>query len=445
MTVSRPKILAIDDTPANLMTLGAALEGEFELQFATSGPDGIALALEAPPDLILLDVMMPEVDGFETYRRLSALVALKEIPVVFITALDNFDSEVHGLTLGAADYITKPIHVNVARQRIRNLLERELWRKEVTLQRDSLRKLSVAVEQSPVSVAITGLDACLEYVNPRFTEITGYSEAEVLGKNPRMFQSGLTNHKTHLDLWDKLTHGQIWTGEFINRHKNGEVYWAGSQIAPVKDSAGLVTHYVALCSDISDRKAMEQKIRQLAFYDALTGLPNRRLLADRLSQGLATSKRSGCCGALMFLDLDNFKPLNDAHGHGVGDSLLIEVARRLTACVREVDTVARFGGDEFVVLLGELDTSLCEPMEQAHSVAEKIRASLATPYSLRVDRQDESPVVLVEHRCSASIGVVVFLGNEARQDEVLKWADAAMYQAKDAGRNSIRFYKELPA
>jgi PleD family two-component response regulator len=206
MTVLRARILAIDDTPVNLMTLGAVLEGEFELQFATSGPAGIALALKCPPDLILLDVMMPEVDGFETFKLLRARPALQHIPVVFVTALNDVDSEVTGLSLGAADYITKPINVAIARHRIRNLIEREQLRKEVQTQRDQLqeevalrkqsedmlRKLSVAVEQSPASIVITNLDASLEYVNPRFTEVTGYSSAEVLGKNPRVLQSGLT-------------------------------------------------------------------------------------------------------------------------------------------------------------------------------------------------------------------------------------------------------------
>jgi diguanylate cyclase (GGDEF)-like protein len=186
---------------------------------------------------------------------------------------------------------------------------------------------------------------------------------------------------------------------------------------------------------------MEEQVRQLAFYDELTGLPNRRLLGDRLRQTMAASKRSGLYGALMFLDLDNFKSLNDAHGHGVGDLLLVEVARRLAACVREVDTVARFGGDEFVVLLGELDMNREESTEQALGVAEKIRVSLNAPYEFRVEKSGDRSVV--EHHCSASIGAVVFARDQASQDEILKWADAAMYQAKDVGRNMIRF-DEMP-
>ena len=439
MSSYRARILAIDDTPANLLMLGAALESDYEIQFATSGQEGLALALRSPPDLILLDVMMPELDGFETFSRLSKQTTLRDIPVIFVTALDQAESEVAALRLGAADYITKPVKVTIARQRIHNLLEREQLRKEVLSQRDQLRKLSVAVEQSPAAVAIANLDACLEYVNRHFSEITGYSAAEAIGQNPRMLQSGLTHRSTYVDMWDKLTRGQIWKGELLNKRKNGEVYWQESQIAPIKDAHGAVTHYVAMFSDISDRKAMEDEVRQLGFHDSLTRLPNRRLLDDRLTLTMAGSKRSGSYCALMFIDLDNFKPLNDLHGHATGDLLLMEVARRLSTCVREVDTVARFGGDEFVVMLGELDTDRPLAIEQALVVAEKVRASLAARYELPMAAG--SPAV--QHQCSASIGVVIFGNDEVAHADVMRYADAAMYRAKEAGRNSIHLF-ELP-
>ena len=198
---------------------------------------------------------------------------------------------------------------------------------------------------------------------------------------------------------------------------------------------GFVTIYI----DITERKAMEETVRHLAFYDALTNLPNRRLLDDRLSLTMAASKRSGSYGALMFLDLDNFKPLNDVHGHVVGDLLLIEVAKRLKGCIRETDTVARFGGDEFVVMLNELNTDKDLSIRQAEVIAEKIRSRLGEPYLLSVKREGQAEAC-VEHLCTVSIGVSLFINHEASPDDMLKWADAAMYQAKDAGRNSIRFY-----
>jgi diguanylate cyclase (GGDEF)-like protein/PAS domain S-box-containing protein len=195
----------------------------------------------------------------------------------------------------------------------------------------------------------------------------------------------------------------------------------------------------AVVRNITARKKAEDQIRQLAYYDTLTRLPNRLMLNDRLKLAIAASKRSACYGALMFIDLDNFKPLNDTHGHAVGDLLLIEAANRLTNCVREVDTVARFGGDEFVVMLSDLETDKTASVTQAHIVAEKIRTALSEPYLLTI-KQEEKTDITVRHLCTASIGFVVFLNHECSQDDILKWADAAMYQAKEAGRNSIRFY-----
>lgn len=333
MTLDRIRILAIDDVPANLHTLGAALEGEFELQIATSGPAGIALALKNPPDLILLDVMMPEVDGFETFRRMAALPTLKHIPVVFVTALTDADSEATGLSLGGVDYITKPINVTIARHRIRNLVEREQLRKQLEVQRDQL------------------------------------------------------------------------------------------------------------ALEVARRTKSEERIREMAFHDELTGLPNRRMLNDRLTQAIALSKRNGLYSALMFLDLDNFKVLNDTHGHEVGDLLLIEVSKRLTDCVRATDTVARIGGDEFVVMLSELDADKAASMAQAWSVAEKIRIHLEAPYALTVAGEGEENQTVLHH-CSASIGVVVFLDNKSSKHELLKWADSTMYRAKQDGRNRVRFFGE---
>lgn len=185
---------------------------------------------------------------------------------------------------------------------------------------------------------------------------------------------------------------------------------------------------------------LNRHIQEMAFHDSLTQLPNRRLLNDRLIQSLAALKRSGRYGALMFVDLDNFKPLNDIHGHALGDLLLIEAAERLRKCVREVDTVARFGGDEFVVILSELDADKKESATQASIVAEKIRVTLSEPYVLKKDSTGKSEPS-VEHRCTSSIGLVIF-NHEASAEEILKRADMAMYQAKDAGRNVIRFDKE---
>jgi two-component system, sensor histidine kinase LadS len=195
-----------------------------------------------------------------------------------------------------------------------------------------------------------------------------------------------------------------------------------------------------LSEEVAERKKMEEQVRQLAFHDSLTNLPNRRLLLDRLEQTIAASKRKNSYAALIFLDLDNFKPLNDMHGHVVGDLLLMEAAKRLQNCVREIDTVARFGGDEFVVMLGDLGEDESESFTQARIVTEKILAAISGPYQFTLSHAQET-AANIEHYCTASIGVVVFTDHLGSPDDLIRWGDGAMYQAKMAGRNTIRFFE----
>lgn len=206
-----------------------------------------------------------------------------------------------------------------------------------------------------------------------------------------------------------------------------------------EDEIGVLARHLDRMLDALSRQ--EEKIRNLAFYDTLTKLPNRRLLLDRLGQVRSASKRSGRYAALMFIDLDNFKPLNDTHGHHVGDLLLVEVARRISNCVREQDTVSRFGGDEFIVMLNELTADKDSSRTQAGVVAEKIRSILAEPYLLTVTHPDKAEPCLVEHHCTSSIGVVLFINHENSEDDLIKWADMAMYQAKEGGRNRVHFFE----
>ena len=285
----------------------------------------------------------------------------------------------------------------------------------------------------------------ITYISPVDERLRGYRSDEVIGHHVfEMFtDEGIATVKKLMQRRQKSDlHGEQ-TGsipfEAQHRCKDGRLLWAEVLARPERDALGAITGYHGITREITERKTLQDKVRQMAFHDPLTGLANRRLLSDRLRQTLATGKRSGCHGALMFLDLDNFKPLNDTHGHVAGDLLLIEVAIRLKNCVREVDTVARIGGDEFVAMLGDLNPCHAMATKQALFVAEKMRQALAHPYLLTISR-DSVDDALVEHHCTASIGLVVFGGNTAGADDIVKQADIAMYAAKAAGRNLIRMH-----
>jgi diguanylate cyclase (GGDEF)-like protein/PAS domain S-box-containing protein len=290
-------------------------------------------------------------------------------------------------------------------------------------------------------VTITDANKTILRVNRAFTEITGYSAEEAVGQTPHLLSSGRHDLAFYETMWDSLVRTGSWQGEIWNRRKNGEEFPEWLSITAVKDSNGEVTNYVGTFADITDRKAAENEIAQLAFYDHLTGLPNRRLLLDRLRHALAGCARNGRYGALLFFDLDHFKVLNDTLGHDVGDQLLVEVASRLQSCVRQSDTVARLGGDEFVVVLEDLDGSDGEQLAamQAEALAVKAQAVLCQPYLLDISVNGEARGKR-SHHCSSSIGITLFDGMPVTVEELMKRADTAMYEAKALGRNTLRFF-----
>jgi len=305
--------------------------------------------------------------------------------------------------------------------------------------RKSKASMKAILDNSPYLSWLKDIDGRYVKVNKAYVDYTGLGDhRQIIGK---------TDH----DLWPKelaekyrADDAEVMTAQ---RQKNVEElsfdgkqkHWVETFKTPIIDEGGIVLGTVGFSRDITERKRAEEQIHSLAFYDTLTQLPNRRMLNDRIGQAMAASKRSGYYGALMFLDLDNFKPLNDVHGHEAGDLLLIQAAQRIVGCVRDVDSVARFGGDEFVVLLSELDADKAASVAHAGLVAEKIRIALAEPYQL-VRRGDGDTMTTVEHHCTSSIGVVLFMGYETNQEDIIKKADIAMYQAKGCGRNSICFY-----
>ena len=296
---------------------------------------------------------------------------------------------------------------------------------------ESSLRVAAAAFESQEGMLITDANNCIVRINQSFTEMSGYTAEEVIGQSPRMFASGRHDASFYAAMWQEINTSGSWQGEIWDRRKNGDVYPKWMTITAVKDSEGAVCNYIATHTDISDRKAAEEQIRNLAFYDPLTLLPNRRLLADRLQQALASSARSGREGAMLFIDLDNFKTLNDTPlGHDKGDLLLKEVARRMTRCIREGDTVARLGGDEFVVMLEDLSESSIDAAGHSENVAEKILAALNLPFDLAG----------LDYRSSCSVGIALFGAARNSSDELMKRADMAMYQAKAAGRNTLRFF-----
>jgi diguanylate cyclase (GGDEF)-like protein/PAS domain S-box-containing protein len=304
--------------------------------------------------------------------------------------------------------------------------------RDITERKKTEEELRIAATafESQESLMITDAGGVILRVNKAFTESTGYTAEEVLGQTPRLLKSGRHNADFYHAMWETLLHTGTWQGEIWDRRKNGEIYPKWLTISAVKGGDGVVTHYVGSHIDITERKATEEKILHLAFYDHLTDLPNRLLLLDRLKQALASSARSSRRGSLLFIDLDNFKNLNDTLGHDYGDMLLQQVTQRLKPCIREGDTVARLGGDEFVVMLLDLSEQPIEAATQTEAIGEKILATLNMPYQLGS----------YVHRCTASIGVTLFSGNQQATDELMKQADIAMYQAKKEGRNTLRFF-----
>ncbi|ESS74004.1 putative diguanylate cyclase [Methyloglobulus morosus KoM1] len=304
---------------------------------------------------------------------------------------------------------------------------------DITRQKHSEEQLRLAANtfESQQGIMITDKEAKILRVNKAFTQITGFSAVQVIGDNPRILKSGRHDQAFFEDYWRQLLTNDKFEGEIWNRRKNGEVYPEWQTVTAVRNNQGEVSHYVSVFSDITEKKDAENKIHNMAFYDPLTNLPNRRLLLDRFDHEIAIAKRYKQFGSVLYLDLDHFKILNDSQGHLVGDELLIQVAARLSEVLREEDTPARLGGDEFVVLLHANSESLSAAADHAMTVAEKIREQINAPFVLGQ----------YQHQIGTSIGIALFPGDQESPDGVLQQADTAMYRSKSSGRNAINFFQ----
>lgn len=547
----RASILVVDDVPTNLALLNSALGKEYRIQIATSGEEAITLASVESFELVLLDIMMPGLDGFQTLSRLREIPGFRKTPIIFLTASQDKEIEQAGLKLGAADFITKPFILEHIRLRIANLLERSELQKHLELALDSAElglwessgcNNSVRIDQrsnrliDPALLPdpgkqITWEELCHPDDLPGLEqEILKLHEQSIqaididiriradggdwgwvhlfgkvivrgkCGQATRMMgtfrdiqrrkrieeakqrseeQLRLVMEATGEGVWDwtvqnqAVSHNASWcrilgldenylvhsldffkalihpddlqsveqalisclesNAPYQSEHRllnsNGEYIWVldrGKVVARAAD--GTPIRMLGSIKDISLKKRQESEIHHLAFYDFLTGLPNRRLLVERMSQGISLNDRKRTHSAIMFIDMDRFKELNDKFGHEAGDQLLIEVGKRLLRAVRACDTVARLGGDEFVVMLGELSSEQEIACIDARQVGEKILASLNDAYLIEQQLFCSTP----------SIGLTVYAGAPATVESVLKLADDAMYQAKAGGRNCLR-------
>jgi diguanylate cyclase (GGDEF)-like protein/PAS domain S-box-containing protein len=319
-----------------------------------------------------------------------------------------------------------PIMLGDGQEYVLSIVENISTRK----QRDAGLKIAAVTFEAPVTIMLTDRERRIIQVNAAFTAETGYAAAEAIGQTPRLLNSGRQDAVFFAAMTDSLLQKGTWQGEIWNRRKSGEIYLNFMTITVIKAADGSISNYISTQTDVSESKAAAEEILHLAFYDALTRLPNRRLLLDRMRQAMVTSSRTGHAGTLLFIDLDHFKIINDTLGHEEGDILLQQVAVRLVSCFSDTDTVGRLGGDEFVVMQEGLSMTLVEAAAQARAIGEKILLAISKPFLLAG----------TEYFTTASIGIAMFMDHHAEISELMRRADLAMYQAKATGRNSICFF-----
>lgn len=391
---------------------------------AENGQQGLELFKTHAPDIVLTDMRMPIMDGIRMAKEIKKLN--QDTRIIVATAETDTNRILETIDIGIDHYVLKPINQTKLFSVIELCINSIQLEKQLRKQGEFIRKLSHAVEQSPVSIIITDTNGRIEYVNPGFTRLTGFTSSEAVGEKPSILKPEDNQPEEYKRLWETINSGGEWRGEFRSRKKDGKLYWASASVFPITDGEGVITHFISFQEDITERKQAEETIKQMAYYDSLTELPNRQLFNELLHQAMAQAHRNNRLLAVLFLDLDRFKIINDTLGHPVGDQLLQAVAQRLKKyCRRERDTVARRGGDEFIILLPELDD-----VQDAVRVAQKIIDGFSQVF------------VLPDHEVfiSTCIGISIFPHDGITTEALIKNADMAMYRAKEHGRNRYHLY-----
>jgi diguanylate cyclase (GGDEF)-like protein/PAS domain S-box-containing protein len=419
----KPVILVVDDDQLlRVLFLDALTAAGFEAVPAGDGAAALRSFTSLQPDLVLLDMVMPGKDGCETCRELRRLPGGEYTPVLMVTGLEGADSIHRSFEAGATDFIAKPVSFELLVHRVRYMLRASQNVKKLAEGRARLEMLKVAVDSLPIGITFSDVNGVIVYSNPAEAKIHGYEVDELLGTEARKFST--SNRSRHLAAAELKDIG-VWRRESVNVRKGGEEFPALLTSISVRDSESSYLGIITTCEDISERKVAEEKIRQLAYYDVLTGLPNRGMFLERLHQTLSQAQRDRDKVNLIFLDLDNFKDVNDTQGHDVGDQLLKSVAERLSACMRDSDVLARLGGDEFVVVCPSLATQ-----DSIAAVVQRIQAIFSDPFDIEA-RQIYT---------SASIGIAVYPDDSLDASTLFRCADTAMYQAKNEGRAQFRFF-----
>ena len=438
LTNSNLVLLTIDDEESIRSSVASFFEDcGFNVIQACDGLDGIEKVHALRPDVVITDLRMPKVDGLEVVDAVKQLD--DNLPIIVLSGTGVMSDALEALRRGAWDYLAKPVvdlvelELVVARciEKARLVQENrecrdnlELLVKQGTAQ---LRKLSTAVEQSANSVVITNIDGIIEYVNPKFCKVSGYSSEEAIGQNPRFLKSGRQPDSYYTDLWETISSGREWQGEHCNKTKDGRLFWELSSIAPIKDEDGTVSSYVAIKEDITGRKQHEEQLYYQANFDTLTGLPNRHYFQKHLELQMELVNRENQYMTLMVLDIDNLKYVNDTFGHDFGDTLLKEIGRRLEIVCEQSCVVSRFVGDEFTVI-----PPISMDVGYGMQCAEEILAAMNDVFYVR------GTEIIV----TASIGVAVYPEDGETVESLLKNGEAAMYKAKKDGKNGICLYTQ---
>ncbi|MBF0166516.1 MAG: diguanylate cyclase [Alphaproteobacteria bacterium] len=418
------RVLVVEDNPGDAALIRYSLaepgQGRFTIAHASSLKEAVQHLAAQHFDVILLDLSLPDSFGLETVKKILESAPPKAA-VVVLSGLDDEELALEAVKQGAQDYLVKGrSDGDVLRRAIRYAIERQRIE-------EAMRLAEAVFKNVDTGIFVTDAEGAIVRTNPAFTRITGYESEDVIGKTADLLKSGVQEDSFYEEMWEKLRSLGHWEGEIWNRRKSGNIYPEWLRIDAVLDSAGRLTNYVATFTDITFRKEIENQLRLQATHDTLTGLPNRYLFTDRLLHALAQADRSTQKAALLFVDLDGFKEVNDSYGHMAGDQLLIEVATRLQALVRATDTVARLAGDEFTLILSGVIK-----WQDASTVAEKVVETLSQPFLLKEGQAS----------ISASVGIALYPDDATDSDKLLIAADAAMYAIKQKGKNGFGFYRQ---